>query len=505
MKVLSAKGMSGLEAKAYQQGFKEKDFMENAGRGIALAAHDFLRRNQLPPLVWLLCGTGNNAGDAFVAGRHLLEMGNQVVAVQPETLDQCSPLCQHNGRLFTERKGRLVHQIESFGASGLILDGLFGTGFKGLVGEPYASLIEQANRSGLPILAIDIPSGLDGTTGEAKGSVIHATKTLFLGRPKTGFFLGNGWNVTGKLREVDFGLPVALVDETPTDFQLMTQEQACRLLPPIQRNRHKYQAGYVIGLAGSLTMPGAALLSCLAAFRTGSGMVRLLYPSGMEAELSASPYELIKIPYFDDKAGEIISLMEKASAIFVGPGLGRSDSKKQLLKKVISSLDKPCVIDADALTYYADQAFELPPQALLTPHTGEMQTLLHSQDKLSLNMDLLQTCQTYAEKHNATLILKGAPTFIFHPNSAIHVNPTGDPGMATAGSGDVLTGILASLLSQGLTCHQAALLGVYLHGLSGELAAKERGTSYGIMASDLIDHIAPAFRLLASDTRFPTK
>ena len=194
-------------------------------------------------------------------------------------------------------------------------------------------------------------------------------------------------------------------------------------------------------------------------------MVRLLYPAGMEAELSASPYELIKIPYSPDHPVEVRQLMQKASATFVGPGLGRSDSTKQLLQEIIPFLEKPCVIDADALTLYADRAFQLPPQALLTPHTGEMQALLHLPDKLTLSLDLLHTCQNYAENHNATLILKGAPTFIFHPKSPIYVNPKGDPGMATAGSGDVLTGMLASLLSQGLSCHQAALLGVYLHGL----------------------------------------
>ena len=143
-----------------------------------------------------------------------------------------------------------------------------------------------------------------------------------------------------------------------------------------------------------------------------------------------------------------------------------------MLKKVIPFLEKPCVLDADALTLYADQAFELPPKALLTPHTGEMQTLLKSPEKLALTQELLSICQNYAETHKATLILKGAPTFIFHPHSPIHVNPTGDPGMATAGSGDVLTGMLASLLSQRLDLPYAAHLGVYLHGLSGGLAAK---------------------------------
>ncbi len=496
MKVLSAKIMAELESRAYQQGFKEEDFMENAGRGIALATQEFIQKHQLAHCVWLLCGKGNNAGDAFAAGRYLLEKGYQVTAIQPDDLEHCSLLCQQNGRRFLEKKGRLIKQSDFLGLSGVILDGLFGTGFRGQVCPPYAPLIEAANQSKLPILAIDIPSGLNGTTGQIEGSVIQATETIFLGLPKTGFFFENGWNVVGKLRGVDFGLPHTIVEQAEADFEWMTPEQIATLLPPIKRNRHKYQAGYVIGLAGSLTMPGAALLSSLAALRGGSGMVRLLYPQGMEAELSCSPYELIKIPYTYDQSQEVSQLMQKATATFVGPGLGRSEKTQHLLHTLMPSLEKPCVIDADALTLFADQAFQLPSHAILTPHTGEMQTLLKSPSRLTLSLDLLKTCQGYAEKHQMTLILKGAPTFIFHPQKPIFANSTGDPGMATAGSGDVLTGLLASLLSQGLDCHNAALLGVYLHGLAGECAAKQRKTSYGMMATDLIAHFAAAYETL---------
>lgn len=496
MKVVSAKVMSELETQAYQQGFTDRDFMENAGREIALVTEEFIQKHQLPHHVWLLCGKGNNAGDAFVAGCYLLEKGYQATAIQLDDLNNCSPLCQQNGRRFLNKKGKLINQIPSFDHPGAILDGIFGTGFKGEVRSPYDRFIEAANQSSLPILAVDIPSGLNGTTGQTEGSVIQATETIFLGMPKTGFFLGSGWNVTGKLHRVDFGLPATFIDQAKADFELLTQEHVASLLPPIIRNRQKYQAGYVIGLAGSLTMPGAALLSSLAAFRGGSGMVRLLYPKGMEAELAASPYELIKIPYTYDQPQEVSQLMQKAGATFVGPGLGRSEQTRHLLQHITPSLEKPCVIDADALTLFADEAFQLPSQAILTPHTGEMQTLLKSTSRLSLTLDLLQICQKYAEKHHITLILKGAPTFIFHPQTPIFVNPTGDPGMATAGSGDVLTGLLASLLSQGLTCHHAALLGVYLHGLAGEFAAKQRKTSYGMIATDLVAHFADAYEML---------
>ncbi len=500
MKIVSAKAMSELEVHAYEQGYKEADFMEKAGLGIALATQDFIDEHDLPHCIWLLCGKGNNGGDAFVAGCYLMDQGYQVNAIQLDELIHCSPLCQQNGQRFQNRGGKIIRQIESFHPSGVILDGLFGTGFKGQVREPYASLIQTANQSKFPILAIDIPSGLNGSTGQIEGPVIQATETIFLGLPKTGFFLENSWNVVGQLRGVDFGLSQAIINQATADFELITEVKAASLLPPIKRNRHKYQAGYVIGLAGSPTMPGAALLSSLAAFRGGSGMVRLLHPREMEAELSSSPYELIKIPYAYEDIEEVSQIMHKASATFIGPGLGRTDQTRHLLQGIMPTLEKPCVIDADALTLFADGAFQLPKQAILTPHTGEMQTLLRTSERLILNFELLQICQLYAEDHHITLILKGAPTFIFHPQAPIFVNPTGDPGMATAGSGDVLTGLLASLLSQGLTCHQAAILGVYLHGLAGEFAAKQRQTSYGMMATDLIDHFASAFYFLQAFT-----
>jgi len=497
MKVVTAQEMSEIENQAYKQGYTELDFMENAGRGVAQAIEAYIEAHQLQRMAWLLCGKGNNAGDAFVAGRYLLDKGYRVTAIQYEPLEQCSPLCRLNGKLFLERNGVLLDRIESFGTSGVIIDGIFGTGFKNKAREPYASIIEQANLSNLPILSIDIPSGLNGSTGQMEGSVIHAEETIFLGLPKAGLFLENAWNIVGKLRHVDFGLPKSFADEAPGHFHLITHEHVKGLVPPIRRNRHKYQAGYAIGIAGSPSMPGAALLSSLAAFRTGSGMVRLLYPAGMESQLSSSPPELIKIPYSAETIESMIPLLQKAGSTYIGPGLGRSQSVRHLLGKIIPSLEHPCVIDADALILYAEEAIPLPQQTIMTPHTGEMQALLQKEEKLSLSLSLLGICQSYAEKHNTTLVLKGAPTFVFHPRSPIYVNPTGDPGMATAGSGDVLTGILASLLSQGLDCHSAAILGVYLHGLSGEIAAKERGQSRGMMAGDLIEHLADAYQMVS--------
>ncbi|MBA3721589.1 MAG: NAD(P)H-hydrate dehydratase [Parachlamydiaceae bacterium] len=496
MKVVTAKVMSELESMAYKDGFSENAFMENAGQGIAIAVHEFIDTHSLDKRVLLLCGKGNNGGDAFVAGCHLIDQGYSVNAIQLDRIDDCSNLCKSNGQCFINKGGQIFKDFKDiFSGYSVLLDGIFGTGFKGDVKEPYSSLIKAANQSHLPILSIDIPSGLNGTTGETGDAVIQATQTIYLGLPKTGFFLLNGWNFVGKLKYVDFGLPQHIIDKANADFILSTEKEMAKLLPPITRNRHKYLAGLVIGLAGSPGMPGASLLSALAALRGGCGMVRLLHPEGMQSELSPSPYELIKVSYTFDDLQKVIDLMQKGNATFVGPGLGTTDDVRHLLQNVMPSLEYPCVIDADALTLFADKAFKMPKEAILTPHTGEMQKLLHQKKHLVLSMETIKLCQKFSEENKITLVLKGAPTFIFQSDFTPYINPTGDPGMATAGSGDVLTGLLASLIAQGLSCHDAAILGVYLHGLSGEYAACER-TSYCMIASDLIKHFQDAYMSL---------
>lgn len=493
MKVVSSKTMSHIESLAYRDGASEADFMEEAGSGVALVAHDFAERNNLDRVVILLCGKGNNAGDAYVAGFNLLQLEYEVYAIAPTPIADCSPLCKQHYERFMHQGGRFVESGFVFPASGIIIDGLFGTGFRGLVKEPYASLIRMANGSKLPIISVDIPSGLDGETGQAGEDVIVATETAFLGLPKTGFFLHKGWDCTGKLRYIDFGLPKEYIEECEPDFIMLSEDIVKPLLPVIKRSRHKYEAGFVVGLSGSPGMPGAALLSSTAALRGGAGIVKLVHPDGMQAELSLSPYELIKVPYKRDQSQDIIALMNSASATFVGPGIGHSEETAKLLREVLPKLTKPCVIDADALTILSQKEIPLPQQTVLTPHHGEMMRLLKTTEKPQLSMEFLNICKKYADAHHVTLILKGGPTFIFEPGSAIMVNPTGDPGMATAGSGDVLTGLIAALLAQGLAPKDAACLGVYLHGVAGEHAAAEL-TSYGMIASDIIYHFPEAFR-----------
>jgi NAD(P)H-hydrate epimerase len=500
MKVVSAKQMAVIESQAYRNGSSEDVFMEQAGEGIAEWIHFFVERNNFSQVVYLICGKGNNAGDAYVAGYYLVQEGYSVLAYQIAPLKDCTPLCQKNQKRFLDAGGQFyevnnVREDVKFQEEGVIVDALFGTGFHGMVREPFASVIQRANKSGLPILAIDIPSGLSGNTGIVEGEATHARETIFLGLPKTGFFLQDGWNHVGKLRYVDFGLSKQYIEESDADFIMIYPPLVKPYLPKIVSNRHKYQAGYVIGLAGSPGMPGAALLSSLSALRTGAGIVKLLHPTGMEEELSSSPLELIKVPYGPSDIHKIIELMNAATATFIGPGLGRTPQIREILKAVLPKLDKPCVIDADALTMIAEEKIQYPRETILTPHVGEMIKLLKMSAPKPHTKEFLETCQAYTEEHSVTLVLKGGPSYIFHSDEEIKVNPYGDPGMATAGSGDVLTGILAALLAQKIPCKHAAALGVYLHGVAGENAAEFK-TSYCMIATDIIEHLPAAFSSL---------
>lgn len=496
MKVVPPRKMNRIEMEAKEDGANENEFMEEAGSGIALVVQEFVERYNIPRNLAVLTGKGNNAGDAYVAAVHLLHLDYTLTVYQYPSLSLSNEMTQRNAARFAAEGGEIVEisdasEIE-FPDQGLILDGIFGTGFDRHVEEPFLSIIQAANDSGLMIISIDIPSGLNGATGEVFPKSIKATETAFLGLPKTGFFLKDGWDMVGTLRYVDFGLPPEYIEEVDADFIMLTPEIVIPMLPKVNRTRHKYEAGLTVGLAGSPGMPGAALLASAAALRSGTGMMKLLYPETMREELGSVPLELVKVGYKYSDTDPIIELLNKASASFIGPGLGKSPEAKELLQIVLKEIRRLCVIDADALTLIAENGFDIPSGAIITPHKGELERLLRRDIPRELTLEFLSSCQSWVEEQKITLVLKGAPTFIFHPGELIHVSGTGDPGMATAGTGDILTGLIAGLLSQHILPHDAARLGVFLHGLAGEHAAQEK-TSYCMIAEDLLDYFPAAF------------
>lgn len=429
-----------------------------------------------PKKVVLLIGKGNKGGDAFVAGLYLLEKGVQVHAI---TLFSCSPLSQKFRDIFI-KKGGVCKSDFSLGDAELIVDGLLGTGFQGTVDEKMSELIQLANNSGLPIVSIDIPSGLDGTTGEVRSDAIKADLTVTLGCYKAGFFLNSGWNHVGKIQVEEFGLPQKYLTQAETVGLVPTSIS----LPPILRNRHKYQAGYVVGFSGSKVFKGAPKLAGLSALRSGAGIVRVFHLS----EIGEAPFSLICEKW---NSTSWKKECERAGALFLGPGIGKSAKNLQFLKKEIKKIRRPIVVDADAI----QSGIKYPQNAILTPHHGEALRLFGIKNE----KDLFSSAQKWVDATQCILILKGAPTRIYSANALPIIIPFGDPGMAKAGTGDVLTGILAALLAQKMDPLQAAIVGCSLHAIAGEIAAQEK-TSYSMMAEDIIENISQAIELIARGT-----
>lgn len=495
IKVVSAKNMRSIEVLAYAEGHQELDFMEKAGSFIAEATESFVEGTGKSKVVTLLVGKGNNGGDAYVAGRRLLEKGFRVTALHLYPPNECSPLCLLQKENFERSSGSIIPLYEKkeivFPIEGVILDGLVGTGFKGKAEGVLANLISLANGSNLPILAIDIPSGVSGDTGEVGSVAIEATLTFYLELPKLGFFLKDGWNHVGKLIQIQFGLPSSLIDQANPDAFLIEKPEV--KIPVLKKNHHKYNAGYVLVVAGSLLMSGAGMLTSFAALRSGAGIVRWFYPPEIENFISSAPWEVIKEPFED--LHQLLKEQNRAGALVIGPGMGRDSLEIKKMKKVLSRFDKPCVIDADALYFLAKSpSFNIPSQSILTPHFGELKRLLKAHSLSS--EDFLASCQFLVQKKNTTLLVKGGPNFLFAPNEIPHILPFGNPGMATAGSGDVLSGILGALLAKGLSPHETALLGCYLHGKAGDVAETEK-TAYSMIASDILNALPLAIKSLS--------
>jgi len=473
-KVVTAEEMLRIEKLTLQSGCSEEHFIDEAGKKVAEVAWEWLEKKGLPKQVTLLVGKGNNGADAYAAGLYLIQRGAKVRALVLSTEGSLENL--KFKQRFISQKGPvdLFHESSHYVFDPLILDGFLGLGCKGDIKGPMSLAISQANLSGSFIIAIDVPSGVNATTGETSIPSICATETVTLGLPKIGLFLRDGWDRVGTLRVENFGLPDFLLEQAKATAYLLNEKRL--VLPRLVRNRHKYQAGYVVGLSGSDPFKGAPKLSGLAALRAGAGMVRIFHFD----EIGPSPMELICERWDAEKWSQEL---QRAQALFLGPGLGRNTSFVDLKK-----LTHPCVIDADLL----QPGLDFPKGAILTPHRGEMLRLLHLK-QIPKEEEFLAFCQKFVLEKKVIVILKGAPTFIFAPDQAPLLIARGDPGMATAGAGDVLTGVVAALLAQKVVPYEAATLGVYLHAIAGEKVAQEK-SSYGMIASDLIAYLPYAFQ-----------
>lgn len=379
---------------------------------------------------------------------------------------------------------------EIFEDASLVVDALFGTGLTRPVEGVYRRVIDAMNRSGKRVLSIDVPSGINSDTGQVMGTAVRADQTVTFGYLKPGLLTHPGATLAGALAIVDIGLPE--IPESLPDIHLMTIEIVREILPLRPTDAHKGSFGNVVAIAGSVGMGGAAMLACLSSLKVGAGLCYLATPRAVLANLPAE--EVIYKPMPDTKDGtvsrdaydELKKLLSSASAVILGPGLGLNDDTIELIKKLVNDIDCPCLIDADGLNALAKNPDCLPSDStnfVLTPHPKELARLLEC-ETADVQADRIGHALLAARKFNATIVLKGSMTVTANPYGEVFINPTGNPGMATAGAGDVLSGVIGGLLAQRVDPFQAAAAGVYIHGRAGDLLADEIDEA-GIIAGDL--------------------
>lgn len=432
--------------------------------------------------VKILVGTGNNGGDGARLGALLLER-----QVDAELLFLAGTGSELRERHLADFPG-IKRPLAPFPAreGELIIDALFGTGFKGPLPSDIIALIDMINREKRTVYSIDIPSGLDGASGEPQPVAFFAKITFYCALPKEGFFLGRGFAYVGQLIHVPIGIDCTI--DAPWYLIGLSDLHP----PPIDRLRYKFEAGVVSGCIASSAMAGAGILSAHAALRAGSGYVRLAFTKEGKSAESLAPLEAVK--YACDKPEAVLAVLNDAHAAWIGPGLPETGVGRTLVEAFLQEIAIPCVIDGGALFHLSQMKnYKLPKNAVLTPHRAEM----HRLAPLTGGRADSEICQSFVDKHKVTLVLKGAPTWIFHPNTPALISPFGDPGMATAGSGDVLTGVIAAQLAAGLTPREAAFFGAALHGISGYLAAQNL-SSYSLMARDIIDYLPKAYQTIGS-------
>lgn len=477
-----------------------------ARAGFKVSADPALTLNNAAAERWfILVGKGNNGGDGLAAARYLREAGiaaTLVYAVPPESL---------TGEAAVQRDAAAALGLPAvvYGRDGLdlaegsgILDALLGTGGAGAPRGAYAELIAAANSSGKVIVSADIPSGLNADTGETHEPCIHASVTVCLAFLKRGLVQYPGAGAAGHVVVRSIGIPVSLAQESGVQSYLLTPEVLrTRLDVDVSRHRspegHKGSYGHVLIIAGTLRMSGAGLLSARAALRGGCGLVTWALPQKLLPYVIGAAPELMLADvggedgtWDAETASEILKLSADRDVVAVGPGLGRFEGDADWLRKLWEGTDCPLVIDADALNIlaeadYSNWAIRHHP-VILTPHPGEMARLANL-TTAEVQRDRISHAAAYAVEHDVTLVLKGAHTVIATPEGQAYVNTTGHPGMGTGGAGDVLTGMISGLLAQGLNATQAATFGVYLHGLAGERAARQRNHPSALIAGDIIE------------------
>lgn len=485
--------------------------MERAGEGVVkhLEEHYGPARGKT---ITILCGKGNNGGDGLVVARllHRRRARIRVVLLSPITdlsrdaATMYRRLIRVTGRTTVVRFVSAEQARPLLVSSDILIDALLGTGLSSTVTGIYREAIELINSTGKPVIAIDIPSGLHADSGTILGHAIRATWTVACGLPKLGLYVNAGIDHAGTTHVVDIGIPHAYVDAIESKTLLLTRDDAFKPLPIRTPSSHKGTFGHAGIIAGSVGKTGAATLAARAALRIGAGLVTVATPSSVNDVLEAKLLEAMTMPLPETKARTLarsgldraVTFIQARTAIALGPGLSTHPETVELVQSLMKHLDRPSVLDADALNALAGRASLLtecktPP--ILTPHPGEMARLEINATTQTVNADRIGTARRFARERGVFVVLKGARTVIARPDGLVAICPTGNPGMATAGTGDVLTGMIVGLLAQRVPAWDAACAATYFHGLAGDLAAQQLGQA-GMLAGDLIAQIPYALQ-----------
>jgi NAD(P)H-hydrate epimerase len=506
--VLTAAETRALDRETEARGTSVETLMERAGLSVARAAAA-LAGGSYGRRAVVVAGKGNNGGDGLVAARYLSGWGVRVtVILLAEPSEFRGPAATNLGRLegawvrrrpFTE--AALRRELDR---ADVAVDAIFGTGFRGTAEGPYAKAIGILNDSSHPIVAADIPSGVEGDTGAVRGPAVTADATVTFGAPKVGDVLFPGAAHTGVLEVADIGFPPDLIRG---EVQLTEPSDVAHLLAARPPETHKRATGVVLVVAGSRRMTGAPLLVARGAYRSGAGLVTIAVPETALPVVQSGMAEATFLPLAEGPAGsvaesawdDLAGRLEGFDAVAIGPGLSTDEETPGFVRRLVAESPAPVVVDADAINAFAGRAGDLARRisdAVATPHAGEFGRLFGMPSSEVLE-DRLGFTRKAAAETRAVVALKGSRTVIASPEGEVRINPTGTPVLATGGTGDVLTGAVAALLARGLSPVQAATAAAYVHGLAGAIAGAETGE--GTTASDVARAIPLAVRRIRED------
>lgn len=506
MKVTKVAKMRQLDKTAVEKfGIREELLMENAGQAVTSVILKKIGIERKKFLVF--CGLGNNGGDGFVVARKLHSNGGEVKVFLLGDPAKYKGVSKTNLNILF-RIPIEVRQLESvteikreISQCDAIVDALLGTGITRDVSGLYQGVVMAVNQSKKPVFSVDIPSGVNGDTGQVMGTAVRANYTVTFGLPKLGNMLYPGFELCGKQYVTHISFPQTMTQST--SLKIETNHPV--LLPPRPRDAHKGSVGKSLFVAGSAGYYGAPYFSAMAFLKAGGGYSRLAAPSSITPFIANKGSEIVFVPQSETSAGSIalknkdalLELAAQMDIVVLGPGLSLDAESQQLARELAREIEKPLLLDGDGITAVCQDLQIIknrPAETILTPHLGEMARLTKmGMDEVNNNkVDVLQrTCQEL----NAVIVLKGAHSLVGYPDERVFINMNGNPGMATAGSGDVLTGVIAAMYGIRLPLRDAVRQGVFVHGLSGDLAAYEKGED-GITAQDILDYLPPALKTL---------